>query len=204
MPATRKPTRQAPIERVIDDLDALRAVSDPLRLKIVELTATDPSRGWTAKELAASLGTSQTKLYHHLALLEEHGFLRVAETRIVSGITERRYAATAHGFHVDRGLFAGTGGEAAMAATLDAIFEKARGEIVTSLHTGLINPADPEPGHPRMALSVTDVRLSPAGVRKVMRQIERLKAIDDLDEADGAHYGFLLAFYPRTSGDSDR
>ena len=195
---------RAPIERVIDDLEALRAVSDPLRLKIVELTAADPDRGWTAKELAASLGTSQTKLYHHLGVLEEHHFLRIAETRIVSGITERRYAATAHGFHVDRSLFTGSGGEAAMAATLDAIFEKARAEIVTSLHAGLITEADPEPGHPRMALSVSDVRLSPASVRKVMRQIDRLRAIDQLDEADGAHYGFLVAFYPRTDGDPDR
>jgi len=196
--------RKAPIERVITDLDALRAVSDPLRLKIVELTAGDPERGWTAKELAASLGTSQTKLYHHLALLEEHGFLRVAETRVVSGITERRFAATAHGFSVERSLFAGSGGEAAMATTLDAIFDKARGEIVSSLHAGLIDPSGSKAGHPRMALSVTDVRLSPASVRKVMRQIDRLKAIDDLDEAGEEHYGFLVAFYPRTSGDADR
>ncbi len=200
----KRAARRAPIERVIDDLEALRAVSDPLRLKIVELTAADPERAWTAKELAGSLGTSQTKLYHHLALLEEHGFVRVAETRIVSGITERRYAATAHGFTVQRGLFAGSGGEAAMAATLDAIFDKARGEIVASLHAGLITDGDPEPGHERMVLSVSDARLSPASIRKVMRQIDRLRAIDKLDEADGEHYGFLVAFYPRTSGDSDR
>jgi DNA-binding transcriptional ArsR family regulator len=193
-----------PIERVIDDLEALKAISDPLRLRILDLTSSDPSRAWTAKELAAALGTSQTKLYHHLTLMQEHGFLRVAETRLVSGIQERRYAATAHGFHVDRGLLAGSAGETALAKTLDVLFDKARGEIVASVHQGLIDPAETDAGHRRVALSTSRVRLSPAGVRKVMRLVERLAAVDALDEPDGEPFGLLVAFYPRTDGDPDR
>jgi DNA-binding transcriptional ArsR family regulator len=197
-------SRPAPVQRVIEDIEALKAVSDPLRLKIVELTSLDPSRSWSAKELAASLGTSQTKLYHHLNLLEEHHFLRVAETRIVSGITERRYAATAHGFRVDRSLLAGSGGDVALAETLNAIFDKAHAEIVAAVHEGLIGESGSDPARRRMALSATHVRLSPASVRKVMRQIERLAQLDDLDDETGSHYGFLIAFYPRTNGDPDR
>jgi DNA-binding transcriptional ArsR family regulator len=75
-------------EMVIGDVEQLKAISDPLRLRIIELMGEAPVRAWTAKELAERLGTKQTKLYHHLALLEERGFIRVAETRVVSGILE--------------------------------------------------------------------------------------------------------------------
>lgn len=196
--------RATPVERVIDDVEALRVISDPLRLKILELTSADPSRAWSAKEMAASLGTSQTKLYHHIGLMEEHRFLRVAETRMVSGITERRYAATAHGYRVDRSLLAGSGGEAALADTLDAIFDKVRAEIVAGVHDGLIDESEADRERTRMALWASHARLSPASVRKVMREIERLAELGELDDADGSHYGFLLAFYPRTGGGPDR
>lgn len=200
----RGTSRTAPVERVIDDLEALKVISDPLRLKILELTSADPERAWTAKELAAGLRTSQTKLYHHLSLMEEHRFLRVAETRMVSGIMERRYAATAHGYRVDRSLLAGSGGEAALAATLDTLFEKVRAEILAGLHDGLIDESGTDPTRRRMALWASHARLSPADVRKVMRQIERLSELGESDDADGSQYGFLLAFYPRSSGDADR
>ena len=197
-------TAQTATEMVITDVEALRVISDPLRLEILELVSSDVERTWTAKEIASSLATSQTKLYHHLNLMEEHGFLRVAETRLVSGIQERRYAAAAHGYRVARELLAGSAGEAALASTLDALFDKARAEIVAGVHAGLIASTEPNPRERRMALSSSHARLSPASVRKVMRLIDRLVALEALDDADGAHYGLVLAFYPRTNGKGDR
>ena len=193
----KRSTRAAtPTELVIDDVEKLKVISDPLRIKILEFASADLAKGFTAKELAARLGTSQTKLYRHLNLMEEHGFLRVAETRMVSGIQERRYAATAHAFRVDRSLFNRGGGEAAISDVLDALFDSARADIGAAMHAGLID-MEAEPHRRRMALSLTRVRLSPASVRKVMRQIERLAEIDDLEEPDGSPYGLVLGFYPR-------
>jgi hypothetical protein len=37
-----------------------------------------------------------------------------------------------------------------------------------------------------------------------MRLVERLAAVDALDEPDGDPFGLLVAFYPRTDGDPDR
>ena len=199
----RAPTAIAPTEVVIDDVEKLRVISDPLRIKILEQASADPSQGFTAKELAAKLGTSQTKLYHHLSLMEEHGFLRVAETRMVSGIMERRYAATAHAYRVDRSLFAGGGGDSAISDMLDALFERARADIVGAMRAGLID-MEAEPHDRRMALWMTQTRLSPKSVRKVMRQIERLAEIDDLNEPDGALYGLVLGFYPRANGETEQ
>lgn len=191
------------LEKVIDDVEQLKAISDPLRLRMVEALADPAADGWTAKELAAHLGTKQTKLYHHLALLEQHGIIRVVETRLVSGIQEKRYQAVAHSFRVDRSLLAG-GNDAAIGTVVDAIFEKARDEILAGHHAGLLNLGEEEFEKRRAALWSTHARLSPAGQRKVMRLIERLAAIDDLDEASGSPYGLLIAFYPRTDEGTDR
>lgn len=200
-PRSRTP---APMERTIDDLESLRTISDPLRLKILELTSSDPTRAWSAKEIAAALRTSQTKLYHHLALMEEHRFLRVAETRMVSGIQERRYAATAHTFHVDRRLLSGSEGEAALSSSIGALFDKARAEIMAGVHAGFIDISDDRPDAKQgVAIWASQARLSKASVRKVMRQIERLQRLDATDDADGTPYGMLVAFYPRPDADPD-
>ena len=200
MATRRKPSDQPRPELVITDIEQLKAVSDPLRLQIIDTMAEAPVRGWTAKELAARLGIAkQTKLYHHLATLEERGFIRVAETRVVSGITEKRYAVVALSFRVDRSLVTGAAGTDAVSDMLDAIFEKAREEILAGQRSGLIDMSAEDFERRRMRLSASHARLSPASVKKVMRLIEKLDEIDDLDEADGADYGLVLAFYPRAT-----
>jgi DNA-binding transcriptional ArsR family regulator len=190
-----RPTKREPRpELVITDVEQLRAISDPLRVRIIEAMADLPLRGWTAKELAARLHTSQTKLYHHLNLLEERGFIVVAETRMVSGIREKRYQLTAVSFRVERSLLAG-GGTDEIGAVLDTIFEKARNEILAGQRAGLLDlAADKE--RSRMRLWATHARLSPASVRKVQRLVERLAAMDDLEEPDGTDHGLVVAFYP--------
>ena len=79
----------------IRDLDALRIMADPLRARLVDILR---QRAATAKDMAALLETSPKSLYYHLGLLERHGLIRVVETRLVSGITEKRYRATAYLF----------------------------------------------------------------------------------------------------------
>jgi DNA-binding transcriptional ArsR family regulator len=195
---------EPPAELVIGDVEQLRAASDPLRLQILELMTDEPRRAWSAKELAEALRTKQTKLYHHIGLLEERGFVRVAETRLVSGIQERRYQASARSFRVDRSVFGGGDAAGVMSATLDALFDKARAEIVAGVEAGLIDMEQESPDRRRMAMWATHARLSPASVRKVMRQIERLADIDDLDTPDGQPYGLVVSFYPRATKDMDR
>jgi DNA-binding transcriptional ArsR family regulator len=183
---------------VLTDVEQLKAMSDPLRLRIVETMLEPPLRPWTAKELAAALGTKQTKLYHHLALLEERGFIAVADTRVVSGILERRYRVTASSFRVDRSLFGGADSES-VGHVLDAIFDKARSEIVAGQRAGLFDLSEDEWERRRMALSATHARLSPQSARKVMRLVRRLADIDDSAEPGGTDYGLPVAFYPRVA-----
>ena len=191
-------------DMVITDVEQLKVIGDALRLRMIETMAEDPGRGWTAKELAQELGTKQTKLYHHLGLLEQHGFIRVGETRIVSGIQERRYQATAHGYQVDRALLTGAGVEDAVSVAIDTIFDKARTEILLGLRSGTINFDPDDPKRKRMGLWATNARLSPTSVKRVMRLVEKLSAIDTDQDADGAEYGLLVGFYPRAPKEHDR
>src|SRR5215204_4411779 len=85
-------------EFVVSDLETLKVVSDPLRIQLLELLVRGPR---TVKQLASEMGTTSTKLYYHMSLLEERGIVRVISTRVVSGIIEKQYAITAYSFRPD-------------------------------------------------------------------------------------------------------
>jgi DNA-binding transcriptional ArsR family regulator len=94
---TSQPADAEPVAvRAITEVEDLRAMADPTRLAILSALM-DPRHGelpvMSAKELAAQLGESQTKLYRHIKQLESAGLIRVAATRMVSGILEQRYQA---------------------------------------------------------------------------------------------------------------
>jgi DNA-binding transcriptional ArsR family regulator len=87
-----------PMERiVIEDLKTLQIVADPLRSQILELFGADPL---TVKQVANRLGLTPNKLYYHVNLLEEHGLLRVVETRTVGNMIERLYRTVADRFEI--------------------------------------------------------------------------------------------------------
>jgi DNA-binding transcriptional ArsR family regulator len=193
--------RAANDEIVISDVEQLKAISDPLRLRLIELASDDPGRPWTAKALAEKLGTKQTKLYHHLNLLEERGFLRVAETRVVSGIVEKSYAATARSYRLEPGLLGqAAAGDKAIDDMLEAVFTKSRAEIVASVRSGAIQLGERDDTARSLALWLGGARLSRQNAKRVVRLIERLAAIDQHEDPEGTDYGLLVGFYPRAPG----
>src|ERR1039457_5760397 len=102
----RLAARQPPPVRTVDTSDALKAMADPTRLAI--LAALMKSRHdlpvMSVKELAAELGEPQTKLYRHVRQLEAAGLIKVASTRMVSGILEQRYQACQQDLMLGRGF----------------------------------------------------------------------------------------------------
>lgn len=68
--------------------EQLRTLADGLRLRLLTSLGRQPG---SAKELAERFGVPTTRLYHHLDLLEEHGFIRVVATRQSGARTERCY-----------------------------------------------------------------------------------------------------------------
>ncbi|KAA3646222.1 MAG: ArsR family transcriptional regulator [Chloroflexi bacterium] len=92
---------------VISDLETLKLLSNPLRLQILERIELANQQGdlVTAKQLADWLDQSQTKMYYHIKLLEEHGLIEVAETELVSGIPEKRYRVMAKRISIAEDIF---------------------------------------------------------------------------------------------------
>ncbi len=120
----------------ITDLETLKVVSDPLRMRIVDVIGLANQLGElrTVKQLGAELETEPARLYYHVNLLEKHGLLKVAETQIVSGIIEKHYQVAAHSIAIDRDLFApGVGHDEraeAVMALLDSTLDSVRADML--------------------------------------------------------------------------
>jgi len=87
-------------EFVVDNLDTLKVLADPLRIRMLDLMR-DPC---TVKQVANELDIPPTKLYYHITQLEKHGLIVLVDTQIVSGIIEKHYQAAAQMIRVKRQL----------------------------------------------------------------------------------------------------
>ncbi len=195
-------TNDDPIpERVISDVETLKALSDPVRLRILETMVQAPDDAWTVKRLAAALEVGPTKLYHHIAILEERELIRVAGTRVVSGIIETSYRIAQLSVRLDRSLLsAGPDGAGAnaMEDVLRTLFDTARDDVGRALQRGAIGMnADPASGR---GILRQDLRRLTAAQAVEFRT--RLTALldefdtDPLGPAEGEPFGLLIAFYP--------
>ena len=75
----------------------LKALSDPLRTAVLELTL---ERAATVTELAAAVRRPKSTVAHHVNVLVDAGMLRVVRTRKVRAIEERFYGRTARLFAI--------------------------------------------------------------------------------------------------------
>lgn len=83
------PTSDTGSERVIliEDLEGFRVIDNQLRQRILHLARHPKS----VKEIADALDVPVTRLYYHVNMLEEAGFLEVAEVHKVGAQLERIY-----------------------------------------------------------------------------------------------------------------
>lgn len=188
--------------RQVRDVETLRAMSDPTRIRLLETMVTRMDPPWSVKELAAALGLPQTRLYHHVDLLLGRDLIRAVEQRVVSGIIETRYRVAARSFQLDRRLFAGDGDSGdetrqALHDTLLAIFDSARDEVEIAIRLGAADAGADAPPHRRLMLSRGLARLSPDRAADLRQRLEALETeFEHDDAADGEPYGLLLAVYP--------
>jgi DNA-binding transcriptional ArsR family regulator len=123
-------------EMTIDDLETLKVLADPLRLTILEYLM-KPS---TVKRIAEKIDKPATKLYYHFNLLEKHNLIQLVDTRIVSGIIEKHYQASARAYRVARGLLTpgeGTTDEG-LEITLSSLFADMKNDIMQSIRDGVL------------------------------------------------------------------
>jgi DNA-binding transcriptional ArsR family regulator len=183
-------------ERRISDVETIKALSDPLRLRILEVMTAAHDETFTVKRLAATLGVSQTKLYHHVNQLVDRELIRPAGQRVVSGIIETSYRIAQLQISLDRSLLASDG--AGLHDVLTTVFDSARDDIERGLRTGLIRVEEDADPHARLIVSKGLARLTAVqAITFRERLVELISSFDSADTADDARpYGLVLGFYP--------
>jgi DNA-binding transcriptional ArsR family regulator len=183
----------------ISTVDQLKALADPTRLAILETlmgTSPAPLRVMSVKELAAELHEPQTKLYRHVRVLESAGLIRVAATRMVSGIAEQRYQACQRDLDFAAGLMRQHVDEAE--ALLRTVFDQFR--------NGFLAARRASPPHEDDKSDATSLRTSVlifGSARRTPAQVAEMRArltetvsayfdCDDSDEPDAVLMNLLV------------
>ncbi len=189
-PADRDPGPQQ--VRAVADVAMIKAMADPTRLAI--LTALMQGAGelpvMSVKELAEQLGEPQTKLYRHVRQLEAAGLIRVAATRMVSGILEQRYQAAQHDLTFGPGFLREHPDETRSVAT--AIFDRFRDGVLGALASSSGAGDDP----PTVFLA-GDARLSKARAAEIRARLKELTSYVEAsdDDPDGVEVNLLVGMY---------
>jgi DNA-binding transcriptional ArsR family regulator len=142
--------------KIIRNLQQVKALSHPLRLRILEVLGAEAH---TPKQVAQILGRKPTALYHHVRVLEKAHLVRQTETRRKRGTVEKYYRAAAPGLRVD-----------------PRVFERRRSGVPSVL-TGVLSATEDEvrslrsPPEPVLALRL-QARLSGARIRELRRLLE--------------------------------
>ena len=92
--------------RVIDSIDELRTIANPLRISILDLLIVEPR---TVKEIGRALGINSTKLYYHVGEMERAGLVRLVHTELQSGILAKFYRAAARYYYISPSLLQTSG-----------------------------------------------------------------------------------------------
>jgi DNA-binding transcriptional ArsR family regulator len=188
----------------ISALDTLKVFSDPLRQQIIDALL-DGAK--TVKQIASELDSIPTKLYYHINLLEEHGLIRVVDTRVVSGIIEKRYGTAARNFSISRTLLTPGLHESdenqGLDAALTAIMEHTRGEIEKHVQGGVIDTSAHAPVHRKLLMMRGRGRLSQAQAEAFYGRLEALiREFEDGHHDSAEHqpenYALVFAIYPTT------
>lgn len=187
---------------IIEDLETLRVMAEPLRGQIYEILLNKPAN---VRQVAEQLGLAPSRLYYHFNMLEKCGLLRVVETRMVSNIQEKRYRSVAYELEVAPGLldFRTEQGKQSIAELSVNTLDVTRDDLVRSLQARafmLEQGANEKPRSiiiTRLMASLSDERAEEFhGKLKAL-----LKEFSDADQtgqpdAPDQQFALTIAYYP--------
>jgi DNA-binding transcriptional ArsR family regulator len=185
----------------ISDLEQVKALAHPLRMRIIEaLAASEPM---TTKQVAESLGEKPTRLYHHVDLLEKTGLIRLTHTRQNRGTTEKYYEAIARQFRADTDLFSDESTvdqESALRPMIRTVFDNTTSELLRLLDTPRADKLLEDEG----LLSYVEMHLTQEQIDDVQQKLkdvlDHLQSFEDpetdLDEERLRKYRLMMAHYP--------
>ena len=157
--------------------EQLHAIGDPTRWRILGRLLVGPA---SIQELAGALGAAKGTIGHHVRVLEGAGLIRMAETKKVRGVTEKRYLRVARMFRLPETEDEGASAETAYLPVRAALAEASPG-------TGK--------GDPSMSF-VVRARMPAARAQRFADLINQI-ATEFVDGAPGTGetFGFVAAIY---------
>ncbi|WP_405017992.1 helix-turn-helix domain-containing protein [Kitasatospora sp. NBC_00070] len=189
-------------EREVGDLATLKALADPVRLAIIGLLTQRDPKPLTVKEIATALDEPPTKLYRHVKQLEQTALIKVAGTRVVSGITESRYRLAQKSLRLSGAVFADGNIDRQEAigpllAALDLVRTEFRNHYLAD-RLNLPSTAPGKPASPAMFSHFT-LRLRPERVVRLRNQLggilDELAAEGDSTDPDAVDVTLLSLLY---------
>jgi DNA-binding transcriptional ArsR family regulator len=192
-------------EMIISDLETLRVLADPMRLSIVEYLE-KPS---TVKNIAKKIGKPPTKLYYHFNLLEKHELIRMVDTRVVAGIIEKQYQASARYYRVDRGLLSPGSSDDQLDMTLSAMLGNVHQSAMQSFREGVLMLGGDSPVHRRLTFYNSAMMLKMEQAQMLSKRLSDLMAEfndysqENKADLDAQFYKLSLFYFPaEAEGDS--
>jgi DNA-binding transcriptional ArsR family regulator len=187
---------------VINDLETLRVISDPLRLKIFRAAGEFTQRGelCSVKQISGQVGIPPAKLYYHIRLLETAGLLDAAETRLVSGIQEKLYRVPALRIYLAAELLSGEIKQDTLYPMFAGMINEVMGEVQQALSA-------PESGQQGSGLSFSrlTLRLPRNRIADLTQKLEEfareLEQGESSSADDAAEFTFFYTLYPQPGTD---
>ncbi len=176
-------------------LAQIKAIADPLRLKILHLLS---EKSMTTKQVAEQLRENVNKLYHHVETLESVGLIKLTHTKQNRGTLEKYYKAIAKHFTLSPVLFEvrlDTDEDRASYTelTFSSALQSTLSELKDSLNKRLISPESQHPFFQRL-----QIRTSKEKAEKLQAQFEAwISECEKSHQKDGEQlYGITATFYP--------
>jgi len=177
---------------LLRDPAVLRALADPLRIRILEEAVEEPR---TVKQLAQALGVPPTRLYYHVKILQRNRLLRVHNRRMVGSIQERSYLATARSWIADPSL---TVAAVKKSGVLGALADLVKAEMEVAARDDSGGPVG-GPSSSLPILGLSELWLSPDDIADLRRQLEELfgpySPLTNPDRAGRRRYHLFMAGY---------
>jgi DNA-binding transcriptional ArsR family regulator len=199
--------------RRITDAKTMKALGDPLRLRIMRVLGRDARiepRIMTVKQVAEELGEPATKLYWHMKQLLAVDLIQIAELRLAGGIVEQHYRVAQAGWSVnpgqgdeDRDFLVSDDMFGMVDAAVEEYFTR-YGQALRDGRTSIRSEDNVKnPPHVRNVGAIVECRVSQA---KAAEFAERLNALvkefaEETRGADGEVEGNLMAIFYATEAD---
>ncbi len=198
MATKKKATDDRDSIQVLTDLEQIRVLADPLRIRILELLCDEEL---TTKQVARKLDEKATRLYHHVEALERVGLIRLTRTRQNRGTIEKYYIGVAKAFRADAQAFMGQAGTEETGEALEAMVSTITDTVSREVRQLIKNSGGAELLEDDGLLSFIEINTGQDEIDKLQKKLKKtvMKLADDaaVEPAEGdRRYRLLVAYYP--------